>query len=144
MDDGIEVLQPEGWPAPKGYANGIAARGRTLYVGGQIGWDETGRFVADDLAGQTRQALKNIVAVLQAGGAMPRHLVRLTWYVTDMAAYRASQREMGQVYRDEIGRIYPAMTLVQVLSLAEPRALVEIEATAVMPDVAGTDEDISS
>jgi enamine deaminase RidA (YjgF/YER057c/UK114 family) len=128
-----EVLQPDGWPTPKGYANGIAASGRTIYVGGQIGWDETGRFTAEDLVGQTRQILKNIVAVLKAGGAGPRHLVRLTWYVTDIAAYRAHQRELGQAYRDEMGRFYPAMSLVQVVSLAEPRAVVEIEATAVIP-----------
>lgn len=139
MDDAIatdtefQVLQPPGWPKPKGYANGIAATGRTVFVGGQIGWDETGTFPEKDLAGQTRRTLENIVAVLREAGAGPANVTRMTWYVTDIKEYRERQREIGQAYRDVMGRHYPAMTLVQVVSLAEPEALVEIEATAVVP-----------
>ncbi len=127
-------LQPPGWPEPKGYANGIEARGRLVVTGGQIGWDERGRFPAADLVGQTAQALRNIRAVLAEGGAGPEHLVRLTWYVTDIAAYRASLRELGGVYREVMGRHFPAMALVAVTALVEPEALVEIEATAVLPE----------
>ncbi|WP_448188063.1 RidA family protein [Azospirillum sp. sgz301742] len=127
------ILQPPSWPAPRGYSNGIAATGRTVFVGGQIGWDETGRFAATDLVGQVRQALVNIVAVLAEAGAGPEHITRLTWYVTDMDAYRAAQRELGAAYRAVMGRSFPAMALVQVVSLVEREALVEIEATAVVP-----------
>lgn len=125
-------LQPPGWPEPKGYANGIAASGRLIVTGGQIGWDADGRFAAD-LVGQTAQALRNIRAVLAEAGAGPEHLVRLTWYVTDIAAYRASLRELGAVYRAVMGRHFPAMALVAVTALVEPQARVEIEATAVLP-----------
>jgi enamine deaminase RidA (YjgF/YER057c/UK114 family) len=126
-------LQPPDWPEPRGYANGVEARGRTIFVGGQIGWDATGRFAADDLAGQTAQALRNIVAVLAEAGAGPEHVTRLTWYVTDMAAYREGQKAIGAAYREVMGRHFPVMALVQVVSLVEPEALVEIEAMAVLP-----------
>ena len=126
-------LQPPGWPEPRGYANGIEAWGRTIFVGGQIGWDETGRMASQDLAGQIGQALRNIVAVLAEAGAGPEHVTRLTWYVTDMAAYREGQKAIGVAYRDVMGRHFPVMALVQVVSLVEPDALVEIEATAVVP-----------
>ena len=125
------VLQPQGWPRPKGYANGILAQGPTIYVGGQIGWDEQGRFPAD-FVGQVRQTLANIVAVLAEGGAEPRDLVRLTWYVVDMEEYLGAQDAIGAAYRDIIGRNYPTMALVQVTRLVEPLARVEIEATAVL------------
>ncbi len=132
-DAGVEILQPEGWPRPVGYANGIAARGRLVFVAGQVGGDATGTF-ADGLVPQVRQALENVVAVLRAGGAEPRHLARLTWYVVDREAYRSARSEIGQVYRQVIGQCYPTMALVQVAGLLEDRALVEIEATAVVPD----------
>lgn len=127
-------LQPPGWAEPKGYANGIEARGRLVVTGGQIGWDEHGRFPAADLVGQTAQALRNIRVVLAEADAGPEHLVRLTWYVTDIGAYRASLRELGAVYREVMGRHFPAMALVAVTALVEPEALVEIEATAVVPE----------
>jgi enamine deaminase RidA (YjgF/YER057c/UK114 family) len=132
----MEVLLPEGWPRPVGYANGVAARGRWLFVAGQVGWDLEGHF-AEGLVAQVRQALENIVAVLHAGGAEPSHLVRLTWYVVDREAYRSARSEIGRVYREVIGASYPAMALVQVAGLVEDRAQVEIEATAVVPDDVG-------
>lgn len=127
-----EVLQPAGWPEPRGYVNGVTADGRMIFTGGLIGWDANGRF-ADGFVGQVRQALENTVAVLKAGGAGPEHIVRMTWYVTDMEAYRASAKELGAVYRDVLGRAYPPMALVQVMRLVEPAAQVEIETTAVVP-----------
>ena len=127
------ALLPAGWPAPKGYANGIKARGELVFVAGQIGWDTHGRFAPGFIA-QVRKALQNIVAVLATAGAGPEHVVRLTWYVIDMAEYRASLIALGTAYRDVMGRNFPTMTLVEVKSLAEPEALVEIEATAVVPD----------
>ncbi|MDJ1157500.1 RidA family protein [Chelatococcus sp. SYSU_G07232] len=127
------TLLPPGWPQPRGYANGMAAKGRFVLTGGQVGWDREGRFPADFVA-QVRQTLENIRAVLAAGGAGPEHLVRLTWYVCDMDAYRASLRAIGEVYRAVIGRHFPAMAVVEVSRLVEPDALVEIEATAVVPD----------
>lgn len=127
------VIQPEGWARPKGYANGVSASGRTIFVAGQIGWDAEQRLVSDALVAQAKQALENIVAVLAADDARPEHLVRLTWYVTDRAAYLAAGRELGEVYRAVIGRHFPAMTAVEVRALMEPRAVVEIEATAVIP-----------
>ena len=130
---GVQVLLPEGWRRPAGYANGVGARGRLVFVAGQVGWDTEGRF-ADGLVPQVRQALENIVAVLRAGGAQPCHLVRLTWYVLDREAYRSARADIGLVYREVIGPTYPAMTLVQVAGLLEDRALVEVEATAVVPD----------
>lgn len=132
----LQLLQPPGWPPPKGYANGYAATGRMVVVGGQIGWDETFTFAAKDLAGQTRQALHNIVAVLKEAGARPEHIARLTWYVTDIEEYRASLRDLGRAYREVMGTHFPAMTLVQVVALVEPEAKVEIEATAIIPDAA--------
>ncbi|HEX3552083.1 MAG TPA: RidA family protein [Thermoanaerobaculia bacterium] len=128
-----EILQPAGWALPKGYANGIAARGRLVFTAGQIGWNPgTGQFETDDFAAQTAQALKNVAAVLREAGAAPRHLVRLTWYVTDKAAYLDAQREIGHAYREVMGRHFPAMSVVVVAGLLEERAKVEIEATAVV------------
>jgi enamine deaminase RidA (YjgF/YER057c/UK114 family) len=127
------VLLPEGWPKPKGYANGIRARGEMIFIAGQIGWDTQGRF-ADGFVAQTRQALQNVMAVLAEGGGQPEHLVRMTWYVTDIEAYRRSLKELGATYREVVGRHYPAMTLLGVRALAEPEASIEIEATAVLPD----------
>jgi len=132
-DAGREVLLPEGWPRPVGYANGVAARGRMVFVAGQVGWDTSEKF-AEGLVAQVRQALENVVAVLRAGGAEPRHVVRMTWYVVDKEAYRSTRAEIGRAYREVIGSSYPAMTLIQVAGLLEERALVEIEATAVVPD----------
>lgn len=127
------ALLPEGWPRPKGYSNGMLARGALLVTGGVVGWDAQEKFAAG-LVAQIRQVLENIVAILRAGGAGPENLVRLTWYVTDIPAYSAALREIGQAYREVIGPHYPAMALVQVVRLVEPAALVEIEATAVVPD----------
>jgi enamine deaminase RidA (YjgF/YER057c/UK114 family) len=129
-----DVLHPAGWKAARGYANGIAARGRMVFTGGLVGWNADQVFETDDFAGQAAQALRNVVAVLACAGAGPEHLVRLTWYVTDRQAYLASLRALGQAYRAIIGAHYPAMALVQVVALVEDRALVEIEATAVVPD----------
>jgi enamine deaminase RidA (YjgF/YER057c/UK114 family) len=129
----VRRLQPPGWPEPKGYANGIAASGELIFVGGQIGWDETGAFPYCDLAGQVGQALRNIVAVLAEAGAGPEHVVRLTWYVTSRDAYLASVKDIGSAYRAIMGRHFPAMAVVEVSALVESAALVEIEATAVLP-----------
>jgi len=128
------ALLPTGWPRPKGYANGVLATGRQVFVAGMIGWDSEGRFQTDELAGQVRQALQNVVAVLAEAGASPRHIVRMTWYITDKRAYLAAQREIGAAYRELIGDFDVAMTAVQVAALIEDRALVEIEVTAVLPD----------
>jgi len=130
----LRVLQPPGWAAPKGYANGIAARGTQIFVGGMIGWNEREEFASDDFAEQTHQALKNIVAVLAEAGAGPEHVVRMTWYVVDKQEYLAEARAVGRAYRDVMGHHFPAMALVQVVALVEDRARVEIEATAVIPD----------
>ena len=130
----IEVLQPAGWAAPKGYANGIAARGRLVFVGGQIGWNAGQQFETTDFVGQARQALANVVAVLAAAGGAPQHLVRMTWYVVDKREYLASARALGAAYREIIGRHFPAMTAVEVTALMEDAARLEIEATAVIPD----------
>jgi enamine deaminase RidA (YjgF/YER057c/UK114 family) len=127
----VRRLQPPGWPEPKGYANGMLAEGRLVFVGGQIGWDASGAF-AGDLAGQVRQALLNIVAVLAEADARPEHIARLTWYVVDRADYLAHQREIGAAYREVMGRHFPSMAVVQVVALIEAEALVEIEATAVL------------
>jgi enamine deaminase RidA (YjgF/YER057c/UK114 family) len=126
------VLQPEGWPAPKGYANGMMAEGRIVVTGGVVGWDPNGVF-PPNFVGQVRQTLQNIRAILAEAGAEPHHLVRLTWYVTDVEEYRASLPELGAAYREVFGRSYPAMAVVQVVRLVEPEARVEIEATAVLP-----------
>jgi len=126
---------PAGWRSPSGYANGVEARGRQIHVAGQVGWDPASEsFASDDFAAQTGQALRNIVAVLAAAGAEPRHLVRLTWFITDRAAYVRARPEIGAAYREVIGRHFPAMTLVVVAGLLEERARVEIEATAVVPE----------
>jgi enamine deaminase RidA (YjgF/YER057c/UK114 family) len=127
-----KVLQPSGWPQPKGYANGIKAHGEMVFVGGMVGWDENERFPTG-FAAQTRQALENIVAVLNAGGARPEHVVRMTWYVVDMDEYLAARAELGAVYRAVMGAHFPVMALVEVRRLVEPKARVEIEATAVLP-----------
>ena len=129
---GAQILQPSGWPMPKGYANGMAADGRLVVTGGVIGWDQHGHLPADFIA-QVRQALSNISAILAEGGARPEHLVRLTWYVVDMEEYLANLKMLGQIYREIFGAHYPAMALVQVVRLVEPAARVEIEATAVVP-----------
>jgi enamine deaminase RidA (YjgF/YER057c/UK114 family) len=128
------ILQPEGWVKPVGYANGIAARGRFVFVGGQIGWNSQMRFETDDLVAQVRQTLQNVVAVLAEAGAGPQHLTSMTWYLTDRRAYLADLKEIGKAYRETIGRHYPAMAAVQVAALIEDRAKVEIQATAVIPD----------
>jgi enamine deaminase RidA (YjgF/YER057c/UK114 family) len=128
-----QTLQPPGWPRPRGYANGIATEGRLVFVAGQIGWTPDGVFASDDLVEQVRQALANTLAVLAEAGAGPRHVVRMTWYVTDKRAYLARTAEIGRVYRALMGDEYPAMAMVQVAALIEDRALVEIETTAVIP-----------
>ena len=129
----MEFLQPPGWSRARGYSNGIAASGRQVFVSGMIGWDAQCQFHTDDFAGQVRQALHNVVAVLAEAGAKPEHIVRMTWYVTDKKEYLAAHKEVGQAYRDIIGRHFPAMTAVQVAGLMEDRARVEIEVTAVIP-----------
>lgn len=127
-------LQPDGWARPKGYSNGISARGRTIVLAGQIGWDAQQRLVGSDLVTQARQALRNIVDILAEDGARPEHIVRLTWYVTDRAEYLAAGAELGVTYREVLGKHFPAMTAVEVNALMEADAVVEIEATAVVPD----------
>ena len=129
-----QVILPAGWPRPKGYANGVAVRGRMVFVAGMVGWDAQGVFPSDDLAAQARLALQNIVAVLGEAGARPEHIVRMTWYVTDKREYLAAGREIGRAYRELIGAYNAAMTAVEVKALIEDRAKVEIEATAVVPD----------
>ena len=133
MTSPLSALHPEGWPEPRGYSNGMMGLGRVVLVGGQIGWDREGRF-AQGLVAQTRQALRDLLAVVQAAGGGPEHIGRLTWYVVDMEEYRASVRELGPAYREVMGRHFPAMSLVQVVSLVEREARVEIEATAIIPD----------
>ena len=129
----MDILQPPGWARPRGYSNGIAASGRTIFVSGMIGWDGDCVFHTDDFAGQARQALKNVVAVLAEAGAGPEHIVRMTWYVIDKKEYVAAYKEVGEAYRATIGSHFPAMTAVQVAGLVEDRARVEIEVTAVLP-----------
>ena len=128
----LETLLPEGWPRPKGYANGIAAEGRIVFVAGQIGWDEAGAFPDASFAGQFRQTLLNTLAVLKAGGAGPEHVARMTWFITDKKAYLASLRDIGAIWRELFGQHYPAMAVVVVSALIEDQALVEIETTAVI------------
>jgi enamine deaminase RidA (YjgF/YER057c/UK114 family) len=130
----MQALLPAGWPRPKGYANGVAARGRQIFVAGMIGWDEHGVFPSDDFADQVALALANVVAVLAAGGATPAHIVRMTWYVTDKREYLAALPRIGGHFRELIGHYDVAMTAVQVAALIEDRAKVEIEVTAVLPD----------
>ena len=132
-EDSFDILQPKHWALPKGYANGIAARGRQVFIAGQIGWDAHGALVSGDFVAQVEQALSNIVAVLAEAGGEPRHIARMTWYLTDKAEYLARQKEIGAAYRRIIGRNFPAMTAVVVAGLLETGAKVEIEATAVIP-----------
>lgn len=129
-----EALLPEGWPRPKGYANGVAATGRQVYVAGQVGWKPEGVWETDDFAAQTRQALANVVAVLRAAGAEPKHIVRMTWYLTSKRQYLDAGREIGKAFREIIGFYDIAMTAVEVTALIEDRAKVEIEVTAVIPE----------
>ncbi len=129
-----KLLQPEGWLTPKGYANGIAARGTLVFVGGQIGWNAQQQFESDDFIQQTAQTLRNIVAVLQAANAGPEHMVRMTWYVTDRVEYNSRLSELGKVYREVMGKNFPAMACLEVSGLMESRAKIEIEVTAVIPD----------
>lgn len=131
MTKDLTVLQPPGWPRPKGYANGMAGEGRIVLTGGQIGWDAEGRF-AEGLAAQIRQTLLNILAVLREAGAGPEHIARLTWYVTDIEAYRSAGPELGAAWREVMGRNFPAMAVIGVSALVERAALVEIEATAIV------------
>jgi enamine deaminase RidA (YjgF/YER057c/UK114 family) len=130
----IDVLQPPGWAKPSGYANGLAARGKIIFVAGQIGWNEQCKFETDDLVEQIRQTLKNVVAVVHAGGAHPEHIVSMTWFLLDRKEYSARLKEIGAAYRDVMGRRFPTMTALQVSGLIEDRAKVEIQAIAVMPD----------
>ena len=130
----MKKLQPPDWAEPKGYANGILARGALIFVGGQIGWNAAQAFESDDFIAQTRQALKNIAAVLRAANAGPEHMVRMTWYVTDRLEYSARLKELGSVYREVMGKNFPAMTCVEVSGLVEDRAKIEIEVTAMLPD----------
>lgn len=128
-----QIIAPVGWARPRGYSNLVAATGRQLYLAGQIGWNAQQEIVADDIVSQARQALRNIVTLLDAAGARPEHVVRLTWYVTDRAAYINAGPALGEAYREVMGKHFPAMSAVQVVALIEPRAVVEIEATAVVP-----------
>ena len=129
----MEILQPPGWARAKGFANGIAARGKLVFIAGQIGWDAQQRWRSRDFAGQFRQALENIIAVLKEADGKPEHLVRLTWYVLDKQEYMNSLKAVGEAYRELMGRHYPTMAVVQVSGLVEPEARLEIEATAVIP-----------
>ena len=130
----MQFLQPPGWATPKGYANGVAARGTLVFVGGQIGWNGDQQFESDDFIDQTKQALQNVHAVLACAGAGPEHMVRMTWYIVDRDEYNTRLRELGSVYREVMGKHFPAMTCVEVSRLVEARAKVEIEVTAVVPD----------
>jgi enamine deaminase RidA (YjgF/YER057c/UK114 family) len=130
----MKVLQPPTWPRPKGYANGVSAKGSMIFLSGMVGWNEKEQFVAKDFAGQVRQALQNIVAVLNEANARPEHIVRMNWYVVNRDEYMAASHEVGVIYREVMGRYYPAMTLVEVSGLVEAQARVEIEVTAVLPE----------
>jgi enamine deaminase RidA (YjgF/YER057c/UK114 family) len=130
----MKILQPRAWARPSGFSNGVAAKGKMIFVSGMVGWDAQGKFAAEDFVGQARQALKNIVAVLAEAKAKPEHIVRMTWYVVDKKEYLASSKALGAAYREVIGRHYPAMAAVEVSGLIEDKARVEIEVTAVVPD----------
>jgi enamine deaminase RidA (YjgF/YER057c/UK114 family) len=130
----VKTLLPPGWPRPKGYANGVSAGGRIVVTAGIVGWNAGERFETDDLAGQFRQVLRNLLAILAEDGAGPEHIVRMTCYVTDIAAYRASLAEIGAAWRELIGRHYPAMAVVGVTALVEPQAKIEVEAMAVIAE----------
>jgi enamine deaminase RidA (YjgF/YER057c/UK114 family) len=129
----FQILLPEGWPRPRGYSNGVLAEGRQIFVAGQVGWDAQGRFESLDLAGQVKQSLENVLAVLAAADARPEHIVRLTWYVTSRDEYHAELPQIGTAYRAVMGRHFPAISVVQVVALMEAQAKIEIEATAVIP-----------
>ena len=130
----MKILQPPTWPRPRGYSNGVMVRGQIVFVAGMIGWDANNTFQTDDFAGQVRQALENVAAVLSEAGAKPEHITRMTWYITDKQAYLAAGREIGHAFRDVIGSFNASMSAVQVAALIEDRAKVEIEVTAVIPD----------
>lgn len=130
----MEILHPKSWRRPRGYANGVTARGRCVFVSGMIGWDASERLVSAEFSGQVRQALKNVVDVLAEGGAKPEHIVRMTWYFVDKQEYVAALKEVGAIYREVIGNHYPAMTAIEVKALMEDGARVEIEVTAVVPE----------
>ncbi len=130
----MKILQPAGWPRPKGYSNGIEVRGRQIYVAGLIGWNAEEKFEAKDLPGQFEQLLQNLVAILAEAEARPEHVVRMTWYITDKQAYLRNARQIGEIYRAIMGRVFPVMAVVQVVALMEDDALIEIEVTAVVPD----------
>lgn len=130
----MKALLPPGWPMPKGYSNGISARGRMIFTAGIVGWDEREHFVAEDMAGQFRQVLRNILAILAEDEAGPQHIVRMTWYVTSRDEYVRDIRRIGAIYRETMGRYYPAMAVVEVAGLVDPAARIEIEAIAVVPD----------
>ncbi|MDR5683830.1 MAG: RidA family protein [Armatimonadota bacterium] len=135
--DAWAIVQPPGWPRPQGYAHGIVASGRLVFLAGMLGWNREGQFETDDFVGQVDRALRNVVELLAAAGARADHLVRLTWYITNREEYLRSLPALGAVYREVIGRHYPAMSVVEVSALVEPRAKVEIEATAVIPTPEG-------
>ena len=130
----MKVLQPAGWPRPKGYANGIETQGRLVFLAGLIGWNVEEKFDAKDLPGQFEQLLRNLVTLLDEAGARPEHIVRMTWYITDKQAYLRDARRIGEIYREILGRVFPTMAVVQVVALMEDEALIEIETTAVVPD----------
>jgi enamine deaminase RidA (YjgF/YER057c/UK114 family) len=130
----MKVLQPPGWPRPRGYSNGVSARGQTIYTAGVIGWDAEERIVAPDLPGQLRQVLRNTLAILAEDGAGPEHIVRMTWYVVGLDEYRTGLAEIGAVWNEVMGRVYPAMAVVEVSALVEPAARIEIETIAMVPD----------
>lgn len=130
----MKIIQPPGWPKPKGYSNGIVAKGRLVFVAGQVGWNAQEKFETSDLAGQARQALKNIVAILAEAGAGPEHICRMDWFLADVKEYNASLKELGAAYREVIGKHYPVMTAVQVGGFVETGAKLEIEVTAVLPE----------
>ena len=130
----MRVLQPSGWPRPKGYSNAIETKGRTIYVAGLIGWNAEEKIERHDLPGQLEQILRNLVELLAEAGARPEHVVRMTWYVTDKEAYVNHTRQIGKIYRSVMGRVFPVMAVVQVVALMEDDALIEIETTAVVPD----------
>jgi len=130
----MNILQPPGWPKPKGYSNGIVAKGPLVFVAGQVGWNAQEKFETSDLTGQARQALKNIVAILAEAGAGPEHICRMDWFLADVKEYNASLKELGAAYREVIGKHYPVMTAVQVGGFVETGAKVEIEVTAVLPE----------
>jgi enamine deaminase RidA (YjgF/YER057c/UK114 family) len=134
----MKIIQPAGWPRPKGYSNGVVASGRMLFIAGMIGWDVQGHFASDDFAAQARQALQNVADVLREAGGMPENIVRMTWYVTNKREYLAASKEVGQAFREIIGAYNAAMTAVEVTALMEDRAKVEIEVTAVLPDARST------